>query len=690
VTRIVPSGQAPKRIVRPCHELSTADVVNSDRRRELADPLLVPGGLGFAVFVAYAAQDAGWAPTVWYPGALFLLFLAALSLAFVPKPRPSPAAVASIGLFAAYTAWSFLSISWSDVRGDAWDGANRTLLFLVVYVLFLRLPWQARTCALLLGAYALAVTVLGAGELVRAASASDPGSYFLLGRFAAPAGYQNADCALFLMALWPALFLSSLRAAPVLIRALLMAASGILLELALLTQSRASLAALPLTLLVYLALVPRRARAILFALPPAVATVAAAPTLLDVFPAFEQGVGVHRAVSDARNVLLWSGLALLLVGAAGAFVDHRVSLSSRAARAGSRTLGGAFVAAALAAVAAGAVAAGNPGQRIERSWNEFKNDRPGSSSSYFSHGFGSNRYDIWRVALDEFRAAPAQGVGADNFAVGYLQARRSIEEPLYPHSLELRVLTQTGVVGALLFAAFLAAALLQLAPLLRAPAFERGVATAAAAVFAYWLIHGSVDWFWELPGLATPAFACLGLAAAVVRQAPSVSPRVGRPALAVGLLGACIATVSLALPWLSAKEVQNAARSWRHDPAQAFERLDRARTLNPLSDRPDLVAGAIASRVGDRERMAASFRRALDRNRHNWYAWLELGIAQALNGSPRAALADLRRAQELDPGEATIAAMTARIRSGRRVSPVQLDEAMLRKVAVDAGRTRRR
>jgi O-antigen ligase len=469
-----------------------------------------------------------------------------------------------------------------------------------------------------------------------------------------------------------------------------MAASGILLELALLTQSRASLAALPLTLLVYLALVPRRARAILFALPPAVATVVATPKLLDVFPAFKDDVGVHGAVSDARNVVLWSGVALLLVGAAAALVDRRVSLSSRVARAGSRTLGGAFVAAVLAAVAAGAVAAGNPGQRIERSWNEFKNDRPGSSSSYFSHGFGSNRYDIWRVALDEFRAAPAQGVGADNFAVGYLRERRSIEEPLYPHSLELRMLTQTGVVGALLFAGFLAAALLQLAPIFRAPPFERGVATAAAAVFAYWLIHGSVDWFWELPGLAAPAFASLGLAAAVVREGPSVSARVGRAALGATIVGVCIATLSLALPWLSAKEVQNAARSWRHDPEQAFERLDRARTLNPLSDRADLVAGAIAGRVGDRERMDSSFRRALDRNPHNWYAWLELGIAEALNGSPRAALANLRRAQALDPDEATIAATAAKIRSGRRVSPVELDEAMLRKVAVDAGRTRQR
>lgn len=653
------------------------------------DPLLLPGGLAFAVFVVFAALDAGWAPTVWYPGALFLLFLAAVTLASVPKPRLSRAAWAAIVLFTAFTAWSYLSIWWADVKGDAWDGSNRTLLYLVVYVLFVRLPWRAPTVALLLGGYAVAVAALGTIELARAASASDPSSFFLLGRFAEPAGYQNADCALFLSALWPALFLSSSRAAPVVARALLLAVSGVLLELALLSQSRGSVGALPLAFLLYLALVPHRARAILFALPPAVAVAAAAPALLDVFPALRDAIGVRAAVSDARNAVLVSALGLALFGVAAGLLDRRLSLPSRLARRGSRAVVAAFAAAVLASLAVGAAAAGNPGHRIENAWNEFKNGNGGSSSSYFANGFGSNRYDIWRVALDEFRDAPVQGIGADNFAVGYLQDRRTVEEPLYPHSLELRLLTQTGIVGTLLFAGFLVAALLQLAPFRRAPAFERGVATAAVALFGYWLIHGSVDWFWEVPGVAAPAFASLGLAAGVVGRATPRDAK-GRPAAlaAVGVL-ACAGVVSLAAPWFAAKEVQNAARSWHRDPEQAFRRLERARALNPLSERPDLVAGAIASRLGDRARMRTWFERAADRNPHNWYAWLELGIVDALEGRRRAALANLARARALDPGEETIADIASSVRSGRRVSPVEIDQRMLRKVAVDATRIRR-
>jgi O-antigen ligase len=655
----------------------------------LLDPLLLPGALAFAVFAAFDVLNAGWAPTVWYPGALFLLFLAVVTLPLTPRRRASLAAVAAIALLTAFTGWSFLSIWWADVKGDAWDGANRTLLYLVVYVLFVRLPWRATAAALLLGGYALAVAVMGAVELARAASAADPTSYFLLGRFAAPAGYQNADCALFLMAFWPALHLSSSRAVPATARALLLAASGVTLELALLIQSRATVVAFPLTLALYLAFVPSRARRILFGLAPAVATAFAAPTLLHVFTAIRDDVGIRSSVADARDTVLISALVLLVVGLAAALVDARASLGPKSSRLTSRALGGAFAAAAVVAITVGIAAAGGPTKGIEHAWSQFKNSRGGSSSSYFANGLGGNRYDIYRVALDEFRASPVRGVGADNFAVGYLRERRSLEEPLYPHSLELRLLTQTGVIGTLLFAGFLAAALFLLLPLRRSPPLERGVAVAATTLFAYWLIHGSVDWFWELPGLAGPAFASLGLATGIAGRGPPEAVRRSRVLVVPAAAFVCVAALSLALPWLAAKEVQDAARGWLHDPADAYRRLDRARSLNPLSERADLVAGAIASRLGDRRRMHRSFERAIDRNPHNWYAWLELGVVQSLQGQKRAALASLARAHALDPREGTIADVADDVRSGRRVVPAQIDRAMLRAVAVDTVGRRR-
>ncbi len=42
----------------------------------------------------------------------------------------------ALGALAAYTALSYLSILWAAVPGEAWEGANRTLLYLLVFALF--------------------------------------------------------------------------------------------------------------------------------------------------------------------------------------------------------------------------------------------------------------------------------------------------------------------------------------------------------------------------------------------------------------------------------------------------------------------------------------------------------------------------------------------------------------------------
>ena len=656
--------------------LSTAE---APRRRlaGLADPLFAPGGLAVAVFLLLAADEAGYPQTLWYPAALFLVALAAVALPPL-WARPRRTAVVAVALLAAFTAWSFASIAWSDVRGDAWDGANRTLLYLVVFVLFAFLPWRAGTVVALLGAWSVGVAALGAVALARAVD-GDPEAYFLLGRFAEPAGYQNANCALFLMAFFPAVFLAARPEVPAVLRGVGLAAAAVLLELALLTQSRTSLGALPATLVVFLALVPARARTVLFLLPPALATALASRRLLDVFPAIREERGAGDALAEAWGAVWITAVAVFAVGLVLALADRRVTVPERL----SRTAGRALAAAAIVAVAAGAIAvaagAGDASGRLDRAWDEFRAPSPAvPTESYLSSGVGGNRYDIWRVALLEFRDAPLQGAGADNFSAAYLRERRAVEEPRYPHSLQLRVLSQTGLVGTALFAGFLVAALVAFVPLRRRPVLARGAAAAALATFAYWFLHGSVDWFWEIPGLAAPAFAALGAAASLARE-PTGEPERPPPRRAglVAAVAALIAAATLVPPWFSAKEVAAAASTWRSEPQEAFDRLERARALNPLSDNPDLVAGAIASRRGDRARMREAFTRALERNRHNWYAYFELALVSALEGDRAEALRLLARARKLVAREPVIATVSAQVRAGRPVSPAELDRLFL-------------
>jgi len=644
------------------------------------DAWVIPAGLAMLVFVVLGAKGAGYAATVWYPSAIFLVALLAVS-AWAGRDRlhPLPTVVLlSIAFLAAFTLWTYVTIAWSGVKGDALDGANRSLLYLVVYVLFLLAAPSAESAALLLACYVVAIAGIGLYELVAASRSANPDSYFLIARFAEPTGYQNANCALFSLAFWPALFLASRRQVPVLLRALMLAAAGVCVELAVLSQSRGWLAAMPIVFLLLVAVVPGRVRSIVFAIPVAVTVLAARGPLLDVYSALREGVGIRAALHGAWVAIVLSGVGLGVVGAVMAILDKRLQPGGAKARRLTLVAGSAFSAAGLVAFVVALVWLGNPATRVQHAWDGFKSSRGKVSGSYLTSGFSSNRYDLWRVAWHEFSGAPVQGVGSDQFAVDYLRERRSDEEPMYPHSLELRILAQTGAVGGLLFAGFLVTALIAWLRRREESTFARATRAAGFVGFAYWLVHGSLDWFWELAGLGAPAFALLALAVGASVRSPGVLRLRSRLLAGTAVAAVLVALALFVPPWLSAKEVRAAAGQWQQHPASAFARLQRARRLNPLSDWPDVIAGAIASRLGDRDRMVAAFRRALERNPKNWYSHLELTVAYGRMGEQAAAGRELTAVERLNPREPTIPLVRAGLRSGR-ISTEELDAIFLRR-----------
>jgi tetratricopeptide (TPR) repeat protein len=280
------------------------------------------------------------------------------------------------------------------------------------------------------------------------------------------------------------------------------------------------------------------------------------------------------------------------------------------------------------------------------------------------------------------------GIGADNFQQQYLAHGHSSETPRYPHSVELRTLTETGVLGAALALLGLGAALVGAAGgVLRSDPLGRAVAAAALAGFAYWLVHGSFDWFWEFAGLGAPAFALLGLACALAprrgdRGAPRPSGalsglRVAVPAAA--LVTALAMAGSLAAPWLSQLELQDAARIWTRSPRAAYSRLEEAAGLNPLSDEAYLLAGSIALRYGELARADREFSRALARAPGDAYATLERGAIASARGDRGAALALLQHALQLDPRDALAREALAVARAGDRVSIRELNRLILLK-----------
>lgn len=650
--------------------------------------LLLPGAAVAAIASWWSLAGGGYEPTTWYPGTLLLLGLAVATVVGRASRGSWRSAWAPSALLASLTVWSFASIAWATVKGDAWDGANRTALYLVVFFLVVRWSWDRADAVLVLTGLSTAVAAIGLLTLVRAVHAVDPGRFFVDNRLADPVGYPNAAAALYLLAFWPAAVLASRREVSLPMRLLHIVVATVLLELSAIPESRGATYTLPLVLLVALVLVPARLRLVAALLPVCVATGLSLHRLWAPFSARSTPGGLHPALVGALEAVLVSVVAVGIVAAALLILDARWRPGPRAAATVRRSFTAAIAVCVLVAGAYAVHRVPHPVRRLSAEWTSFqRGSEPVRGSTHFV-GLGSNRYDFWRVAWLTFTRHPVGGVGVDNFSAQYLRERRSYEEPRYPHSIVLRMLTGTGLVGALLFAGFLIAVALALARRY-ASAYTRSVVAAAILVFVSWLLHGSVDWLWEFPALTTFAFLGAGIACSLAgREAKTLAPAAPRPnqrlriAVLVAFSGVCLVlAVSVVLPWLAARDVDLAARTWRTDRSAAFSLLDRARRLNPLSEVPDLYAGAIAARLGDRSRMRESYAAALRRDPSSWYATLELGALYAVEGRRREALDYLTRAARLNPTDYPGALALQRARTAKPLPISTLDRMLAAEVS---------
>ncbi len=697
-------SQVPSELRRSSDDGDTSASRWLKHKRELRDSAeVIPGLLATATLLVLALEGGGFSPEAWYPAGLFMLGLLVLAaVVYRGLGRLSTVSALALALFAAFVAWSFLSIFWADQRAIAWDGANRSLFYLLVFALFLVLPWRSRSAAAILVAYVVGLACVGVCVLAATAWSSDPSLALIGARFAEPTDYANGAAALFLGGFWPATALASRREAPWLLRGLLLGCAGVLMQLALLPQSRGAFIVFPFAAVAYVLLIPGRPRALLPLILVLGATALAAPPILDVFTVADSGADPGDALSAALDAVLISFVGLFAVGAALAALDRRVEISEKASRVLERSVTAGLGACAAVAVAVALLAVGNPADWADDRWQDFKGgyDSSGFGSSRFTGDLGSNRYDFWRVSVGEqFASAPVAGQGADNFAVPYLRERTSPEEPLYPHSLPLRVLAGTGLIGGLLFLGALGAACVAAA---RA---RFGVADAPRAVlsgvalvgFTYWVLHSAGDWLWSLPAVTAPIFAWLGVAASLGRPSP-VGPAWGsagtgqigfrrRLALVAGGCAVALTAVTFLLPLASARDVSAAARISTADPEAALDRLDRARGLNFLSAQPDLRAGVIATAIDDPVLARRAFTRALEREPSNWYATLQLATLDLQEGQASSGQRLLELARELNPRDPLIRLAVQRARSGSPLTLQQINQRLLRRLCAVVGRT---
>jgi Flp pilus assembly protein TadD len=153
---------------------------------------------------------------------------------------------------------------------------------------------------------------------------------------------------------------------------------------------------------------------------------------------------------------------------------------------------------------------------------------------------------------------------------------------------------------------------------------------------------------------------------------------VRRPA-AIGAVA--VAAVALALPfagaWGADHEVAEAAQVFATRPMEAYDRLDRAASLDPFSSRPASLEGSIALRFGDLARADRAFAQVLERVPDDQYATLERGAIASARGDDARARVLLARAAALAPRDALAREALTITRRGGAIDVQELNRRIL-------------
>lgn len=281
----------------------------------------------------------------------------------------------------------------------------------------------------------------------------------------------------------------------------------------------------------------------------------------------------------------------------------------------------------------------------------------------FSSISGTGRKEFWSAALDALDEKPVLGIGAGTYKFAWDQ-HRSIEKPVHDaHSLYLESFAELGVVGGILVLALVGSLLWFGFAAWRdaaEPQRERNAALLAAMLAL--AVGAGIDWFWEIPGLGAFLFLpagvvvaarCAQIAADPRRAGASEGRRFGLTVAALGL--AWIAAIALVGPLLVEREIDSSqAAAARGDLASAVNHADTARSIEPFAASPYVQLGLLAEQQGEYEVAISHFSEAIEREDRNWQWYYLRSRVEHEAGNEAAALADLRRARELNPLESCL------------------------------------
>jgi cytochrome c-type biogenesis protein CcmH/NrfG len=345
-------------------------------------------------------------------------------------------------------------------------------------------------------------------------------------------------------------------------------------------------------------------------------------------------------------VFVLAALAVGALGYLGSLVEERRPLSDRRRRL--------FEQAALGVLVVG-VAVGVIALAVEskpQGWFKEFTSQPTNASAQegpqrLTNVSSSSRWQWWKEAWQAFEDQPLRGTGAGTFELTHRLLRKNNIVVTEPHNVPLQFLSETGIVGLVLFLGFVAAAGMGVVRAVRRlEGVEQAAAVALSVVAGAFLLHSLVDFDWDFVAVSAPFFLTVGvlLGGRAARDEP-------RPWLAPLPVVVAVATaLSLLTPWF-AQRATDAAQLALADgrPLQAYRDARDARSLNPLALDPIFAQAFALEQFGDYQGARQLYIDAVRLQPLNWRAWFVLGEFEKNQQDYARAIPPLTRAAELDP-----------------------------------------
>lgn len=605
-------------------------------------------GVAAAVFALSYANGGFDTTTKAYAGiaAWWLLGLGAATGIASVRLGADRLTLAAVGLMATFAVWTLLSMRWASDAGGAFARFNQLSLYVAVLAIAVALP-RIVPVGVLVGGAALGLTGVACVALVSRLFPSSfgvqPGVDLipaLAARLSFPLGYWNG-LAIEVALAYPLLLavMTSQRS-----RALTAVAAlplPVIAAVMYLASSRGAFVAAGIGMLGYLVLTPRRWAAVAAIAVAGVAGVAAVATLVHkkalVNGHMDTAIGVwqgHRAALEIAFACVVLALAWLGLDELG----RRLPTPPRR------------VAVATVSIVTVLVIAAFVAAHPIRKFDEFKSVPVAAqmTTDHLLATSGSGRWQFWSAALTEFRAHPLNGGGAGSWGAWWLQHGSLTAFTANAHSLYLEALAELGIIGFLLLAGAVLAAIW--GAVRSALVLRSGEVAAAAACGIAFFAAAAYDWVWQLSGIVIVGVGMLGVALGAHRSTREPSPGsigAARPALAVLAVAAVIAQFVVLAAGVHLRNSQAAVNA--NDGNRARAQALAAKAIEPWAAGPYLQVAQVYE-AEHRYRLASIWiREAIRRSPRDWSLWFVASRIEAERGHAKQAQSDLARARQLNP-----------------------------------------